>query len=71
MRGDPAISMDDLPLYLRAVHFATAALKGRIARLGPEYRPALREVSHFQRMVNAYADAVRETAELRRRHDER
>jgi hypothetical protein len=69
MRGDPAIGLDDLALYLRAVRFATVALKGRIARLGPECRPALREIGRFQRMVAEYADAVRQTADLRA-HDE-
>lgn len=64
MRGDPAISLDDLLIYYRGVYFASVALKGRVAKLGPDGRDAVREVGHFQRMVKTYWDALRETAEL-------
>ena len=66
MRGDPAIGLDDLFIYFRGVHFATVALKGRMAKLGPEFRPAVREVGRFQRMVEGYSQALRQTAELQR-----
>lgn len=65
MRGDPAISFDDLLIYYRGVYFASVALKGRLAQLGPDSRAAVREVGHFQRMVKTYWDALSETAELR------
>lgn len=66
MRGDPAIGLDDLLVYFRGVHFATVALKGRMAKLGPELRPAIREVGRFQRMVEGYSEALRQTVELQR-----
>jgi hypothetical protein len=66
MRGDPAIGLDDLLVYFRGVHFATVALKGRMAKLGSELRPSVREIGRFQRMVEGYSAALRQTAELQR-----
>lgn len=63
-RGDPPIELDALLRYWRGVYFATIALKGRIAKLGPEQRPAVLEVNAFQAMAKRYLDALGETAEL-------
>ena len=61
----PALSLDELAVYYRGVHFATVALKGRIARLGPEQRPAVQEIGRYQAMVNGYREALEETRQLR------
>lgn len=66
MRGDPAISLDDLQTYYRGVFFASVALKGRMARLGPESRDALREIGRYQRMVKAHREALQQTVEMHR-----
>jgi hypothetical protein len=65
-RGDPPISLEDLVPYYRGVYFTTVALKGRFAKLGPEGRAALHEVSHYQRMATQYRAAIRQTIELKR-----
>lgn len=65
-RGDPAIELEALVPYWRGVYFATIALKGRIAKLGPEQRPAVQEVNGFQAMAKRYLDALSATAELHR-----
>lgn len=44
MRGDPPAELDYLLAYYRGVYFATVALKGRLAKLGPECREGVREV---------------------------
>lgn len=66
MRGDPAVALDDLVPYYRGIYFATVALKGRVAKLGPEARPAVREIGRYQTMAKGYLDALVETRELRR-----
>lgn len=67
MRGDPPANLDYLLAYYRGVYFATVALKGRLGRLGPEYRGAVREVGDYQAMVKGYWDALKETAAMHRR----
>ena len=64
-RGDRPLSLDELALYYRGVHFATVAMKGRIARLGGDHRPAVEAINHYQAMVNQYRDALSETREGR------
>ena len=65
MRGDPPAELDSLLTYYRGVYFATVALKGRTAKLGPEYREAVREVGRYQSMIKRFWDAMQETKELR------
>lgn len=68
MSGRPALELEHLaPLY-RGVYFATVALKGRMAKLGPELRPAVEEITRYQAMVKRFIDALEET---RRLHSER
>ena len=64
MRGDPPAQLDYLLAYYRGVHFATVALKGRLAKLGPEYRQAVRVVGDYQEMVNGFWEALKETAAM-------
>lgn len=66
MRGDPPASLDALLTYYRGVYFATVALKGRLAKLGPRGREAVREVGRYQRMVKRYWEALQETERLHR-----
>ena len=67
-RGDPPMSLDDLVLYYNGAHNVTVALKGRLAKSysGPEGRPAMQEVSHYQQMIIEFRDAIRKTIELKR-----
>jgi len=65
-RGDSPIELEALVPYWRGVYFATIALKGRIAKLGPEQRPAVQEVNDFQAMAKRYLDALTATSELHR-----
>ncbi len=67
MRGDPPAELDYLLAYYRGVYFATVALKGRLARLGPECREAVREVGRYQSMVRRYRDALTETEQMHRK----
>jgi hypothetical protein len=66
MRGDPPVELDYLLAYYRGIHRATIVLKGRLARLGPEYREAVREIGDYQAMVKGYWDALTETAAMHR-----
>jgi len=66
MRGDPPVRLDSLLTYYRGVYFATVALKGRLAKLGPQGREAVREVGRYQSMVKRYWEALEETERLRR-----
>jgi hypothetical protein len=68
MRGDPPARLDYLLAYYRGVYFATVALESRLAKLGPEGREAVREVSSYQTMVKRYRDALVETERLHREH---
>jgi len=67
MRGDPPAELDYLLVYYRGVYFATVALKGRLAKLGPECREAVREVGRYQSMVRGYRDALTETEQMHRK----
>jgi len=64
-RGDPPISLEALMPYYNGANNVTVALKGRLGRLGPEGRAALQEVSHYQRMLVEFRDAIRQTVELK------
>jgi hypothetical protein len=64
MRGDPPAELDYLLTYYRGVFFATVALKGRLAKLGPECRDAVREVSRYQTMTKRFLDAMKATEQL-------
>jgi hypothetical protein len=66
VRGDPPAQLDYLLAYYRGVYFATVALKGRLARLGPEYDQAVRAVGGYQTMVGGYWEALKETAAMHR-----
>jgi hypothetical protein len=69
MRGDPPAQLDYLIAYYRGVYFATVALKGRLAKLGPDEREALQEVGRYQGMVKRYWDALGETQQLHRKQN--
>lgn len=60
----PAITLEQLTPYYRGVFFATIALKGRLARLGRDYRPAVEEVNHYQAMIKGFMAALEETHKL-------
>ncbi len=66
MRGDPPAQLDYLLAYYRGAYFATVALKGRLAKLGPEYREAVRVVGDYQEMVTGFWEALKETAAMHR-----
>ncbi len=65
MRGDPPAELDYLLGYYRGVYFATVALKGRLAKLGPECREGVREVGRYQSMVKVYWESLQVTAEMK------
>ena len=65
-RGDPPMSLEALVPYYNGAYFATVALKGRLTKLGPEGRAAMQEVSHYQKMVSEFRDAIHQTIELKR-----
>ena len=65
-RGDPPMSLEALVPYYNGAYFATVALKGRLAKLGPEGRSAVQEVSQYQKMVTEFRDAIHKTVELKR-----
>ena len=65
-RGDPPMSLEALVPYHNGTYNVTVALKGRLGRLGPEGRTALHEVSHYQKMLIEFRDAIRKTVELKR-----
>lgn len=67
MKGDPAISLDKLVPYYRGIYYATIALQGRLAKLGPETRPAVREIGRYQAMTKSHLDALVETRRMQ--HD--
>ncbi len=65
-RGDPPISLEALVPYYNGAYNVTVALKGRLGILGPDGRSALQEVSHYQKMLIEFRDAIRQTVELKR-----
>ena len=65
-RGDKAMALEALVPYYNGAYFATVALKGRLAKLGPEGRAAMQEVSEYQQMVIEFRYAIRKTIELKR-----
>jgi len=62
----PAMSLEELSIYYRALHFATVALKRRFGRWGPAGKEAFREVDRYQRMVREYRGAIRKTLEMKK-----
>ena len=70
MRGDPPAGLEYLRTYYRGVFFATVALKGRLAKLEPPCREAVREIGRYQSMIKSYSAALDETLELHRHRDE-
>jgi hypothetical protein len=67
MRGDPPASLEALVAHHKGAYYATVVLKRRLAALGPEYRPALREIGRYQALVKRYWDALAATQELHER----
>jgi hypothetical protein len=65
-RGDPPMSLEALVPYYNGAYFATVALKGRLANLGPDSKPAVQAVSHYQAMVTEFREAIQNTIELKR-----
>jgi hypothetical protein len=66
-RGARPITLEELYPYYNGVFFSTVAIKGRLARLGPEGSKAMEEVSHFQKMITQYREAIQKTLEMKRR----
>jgi hypothetical protein len=64
VKGDPPAEIDYLITYYRGVYSATVALKGRLAKLEPEWRDTVREVDRYQTMIKRFRDAMNETKEL-------
>jgi hypothetical protein len=64
MRGDPPAGLEYLRAYYRGVFFATVALKGRLAKLDPSCREAVREVGRYQAMMKRFSEALEETRQL-------
>lgn len=58
------LSLEELLVYYRGVFFASVAMKHRLAKLGPDQRSAVREISHYQRLVSEYREALEETQRL-------
>ncbi len=58
--------LEALQPYYNGVFSATVAMKGRLAKLGPEGRKAMEMVSHYQKMVAEFRDALQKTAEMDR-----
>ena len=71
MRGDPPAELTYLLAYYRGVYFATVALKGRLTKLGPDYRQAVRMVGDYQTMVRSYWDDLKETEAMHRERESR
>lgn len=65
-RGDKPMTLEALVPYYSGAYFATVALKGRLAKLGPEGRAAVHEVSSYQQMVIEFREAIGKTVELKR-----
>ncbi len=65
--SEPVLTLEELIAYFDGVFNATAALKGRLAKLGPEQRAAVREVSRYQAMAKEFLDALRQTIAIRDR----
>jgi hypothetical protein len=65
-RGDPPMSLEALVPYYNGAYFASVAMKGRLAKLGPEARPALQEVSQYQQMLIGFREAIQQTIQLKR-----
>jgi hypothetical protein len=65
-RGDKPMALEALVPYYNGAYFVTVALKGRLAKLGPEGRAAMQEVSDYQQMLIEFRDAIRKTIDLRR-----
>jgi hypothetical protein len=65
-RGDKPMPLEVLVPYYNGAYFATVALKGRLARRGPEGCAAMQEVGDYQQMVIEFRDAIRKTIELKR-----
>jgi hypothetical protein len=65
-RGDPPMSLEALVPYYNGAFNVTVALKGRLAKLGPEGRAALQEVSHYQQMLAEFREAILKTIEPKR-----
>lgn len=60
------MSLEALQPYYNGVFSSTTAMKGRLAKLGPDGRQAIQEVGRFQKMVTEYRDAVQKTVEMKR-----
>ena len=57
--------LENLPVYYRGARFASIALQNRMLSHGVT-GPPIDEIENYRAMVERYAEAVRETAELRR-----
>ena len=65
-RGDPPISLEALVPYYNGAYNVTVALKGRLAKLGPEGRAAMQEVSQYQQVLIGFREAIQQTIALKR-----
>jgi hypothetical protein len=61
----PAMTLEQLqPIYLGA-YYATVAMKKKFKDLGSEGRAASKKVSDYQKLVNEYNTAIKETVEAK------
>jgi hypothetical protein len=65
--GRPALELDQLGPTYTGIFFATVALKERIAKLGPEVRPAVEELNRYQAMIKTFMEAFEETRKMHAR----
>jgi hypothetical protein len=65
----PPASREYLAAYYRGVFFATAALKGRIAKLGRDFRPAVEEITAYQGIIKRFMAALEETERMHRERE--
>jgi len=61
----PELDLKELVAYFQGVYEATVMLKARIAALGPEARPAVRDVSRLQATAKRYYEDLKKTLEVR------
>lgn len=65
----PAISLLELNTAYRMALHASGNLKLRVLALGPEQRPAFREISRYQQLIARYGEAVKQTFDMAQHGD--
>jgi hypothetical protein len=59
----PAIPLENLVLYYRGAYFATVAMKKKLEGMLLGGRTASEKIDAYQRLINEYSAAIRETPE--------